>query len=594
MKKRINILSIVLCIVIAALAFVGCSPAGAPDHSVTNPQYAVSVESLESVLDDFINTVGDDRTSFTQAEENAAIYLQARLTEYGYTDAALQTFDTTENNTEVTGHNVVAYYRTSNRTADTKNVIIGAYFDNRYKAAYKGAAVYKSQGALANGTGVATLLAIAEYFQTEKPQYDFDVTIAFFGGSFVTDVGAREFYKSGMTHAERANTVLMVELQRLGVDHVYAYSDARQTKREPFFDGVAAKYGLDVYKITQKTPLITDATAYEGIPYYQWAHSGVFGLFFDSGIPTLNLIGANWETINMTDAESSKHPNIAYTDRDNLETLKRLHPQYAQKMATAATLVIGSLNSADFLNVMNYDRAHFPNTDVLTKNWIWHLVVLGIVIIFVAAFMAINAHLGKKYPIVATASAPRRMKMAVFGMDYEDKNSSDIFIDIKGATPLDDIFPGVPNNDKSARADNPFDEIFPMLFDEPFEEHTGNPVNDVAEQKPFDEKSDLANTEQREVAQFDAKQSDGEQAETDENTVEAPTEQSEVKADSAQQSAAPQAKTQQKSVKPAAKSGTTKRRTVSAGKSVGAKSGRSGKAASGDKHSDDGNAQDGE
>ena len=97
----------------------------------------------------------------------------------------------------------------------------------------------------------------------------------------------------------------------------------------------------------------------------------------------------------MTDAESSKHPNIAYTDRDNLETLKRLHPQYAQKMATAATLVIGSLNSADFLNVMNYDRAHFPNTDVLTKNWIWHLVVLGIVIIFVAAFMAISAHLGK-------------------------------------------------------------------------------------------------------------------------------------------------------------------------------------------------------
>lgn len=65
MKKRINILSIVLCIVIAALVFVGCSSAGAPDHSVTNPQYAVSVESLESVLDDFINTVGDDRTSFT-------------------------------------------------------------------------------------------------------------------------------------------------------------------------------------------------------------------------------------------------------------------------------------------------------------------------------------------------------------------------------------------------------------------------------------------------------------------------------------------------------------------------------------------------
>ena len=83
MKKRINILSIVLCIVIAALVFVGCSPAGAPDHSVTNPQYAVSVESLENVLDVFLNTVGYDRTRFTEAEENEVIYLLARLTEYG-------------------------------------------------------------------------------------------------------------------------------------------------------------------------------------------------------------------------------------------------------------------------------------------------------------------------------------------------------------------------------------------------------------------------------------------------------------------------------------------------------------------------------
>lgn len=603
MKKRVSIISIMLCLVAVVFALVGCSPAGAPDHSVSDPQYAVSVADPEKELDDFISIVGDDRTSFTQAEENAAIYLQSRLTEYGYTDVVLQDFTATEKNEDVNSRNVVARYLAENRTADTKNVIIGAYYDNRYKAPYKSAAVYKSQGALANGTGVATLLAVAKYFQTQKPALDFDVTIVFFGGSFVSDVGAREFYKK-MTHAERMNTVLMVEMQRLGVDHVYAYSDARKTKRESFFDAIAVERGLDVYKVTQKSPLVTDATAYEGIPYYQWAHSGVFGVFFDAGIPTLNLIGANWETINLTDTESSEHDNIAYTDKDNLDTLKRLHPQYAQKMATAATLVIGAIEDESFLSVMNYDRTNFPNTDVLTMSWIWYLVVLGVVIIFAAVMLAVSSHLAKKYPI--TAPAPKRMKMAVFGMDYEDKDSSDIFIDIKSASPQDDIFPGIPNNDGPARSTgDPFDDIFPSLFGmpyakperkrqddpvEPTEIHDVEVIPDDADMaKDVPDAGSVKKPDGSEVADGSEKTDAANDGDVTENTEVAQRSSGDAANDV---KTASDVKTDERPAKKRSTNGTTKRRTVSAGKSNGAQATKRG-ASSDNKQSDD-NAPDGE
>ena len=458
MKKFIRSISILLCLALSVFALAACSAPGAPDHSVKDPNYAISTERLETELAAFLNG-RKDRTSFSQAEHAAALYLQERLIEFGYGDAKLQDFFATENDvTKLNSQNVVACYNAVDRDADTKNVILGAYYDNRYSKAYNNAKEYKSEGALANGTGVAALLAIAEYLKEVKPALEYDVTIVFFGGSFLTDVGAQAFYKDGMTHAERKNTVLMVELQRIGCDHVYAFSDARETKRETFFDKIAAANKLDVYKPTQKAPLITNGTVYEGIPYFQWAHSGVFGAFFKAGIPTLNLIGANWETVNMTDRESSEYDNMSYTDKDDLATLKRRYPDYSKKMATAATLVIRSLESAEFLSVMKYDRANFPNTDVLTKSWIWYLVVLGFIALCAGALTLVCSKLTKKYPIERVQ--PKRVKMAVFGMEYEDADSSDIFIDVKDAPTVDDIFPGIPNNDERGPRD-PFDDIFP-------------------------------------------------------------------------------------------------------------------------------------
>ncbi|MCH5165690.1 MAG: M28 family peptidase [Clostridiales bacterium] len=569
MKKFIKIISICLLLVMAMVMFSACSDAGAPEHKV-DPKYAIEASELAKELDDFIANA-KDRTSYTKAEGNAALYLQARLVDYGYSDAELQDFTTTENEIEdLQSQNVVARYSSKAGEGQRKNVVLGAYYDNRYGTAYNGAVTVKSEGALANGTGVATLLGVAKYLQSHKPQLDFDVIIVFFGASYVADTGAREFYKNGMSHEDRVNTVLMVEFQRLGGDHLYAFSDARETKREPFFDGVAKDNGLNVYKPTQKSPLITNAFIYDGIPYYQWAQSGLFGVFFDANIPTLNLIGANWETICMKDIESSNNGNISLTENDNLATLKKTYPDYAAKMATAATLVIRSMEAEKFLSVMTYDRDNFPSTDILTKSWIWYIIVIGALAVAAIALIAISSHLAKKYPI--SAPKPTRMKMAVFGMDYEDKSSGDIFIDIKDVSSGDDIFPGIPNNEKSA---DPFDEIFPALFGGAFVDSERNNSNDKATEggDVFGEEHRANESEIDDGAERMKKESDGDKPETDGAAQEPQKEQS-----------AP------KNKKPPQKRKTTSAgKSVSAGKSNTTKKTNSGKsAAKADKPESDG------
>ena len=381
----------------------------------------------------------------------------------------------------------------------------------------------------------------------------------------------------------------MVELQRLGFEHVYAFSDERKSSREPFFDGVAADNKLDIYKPTQKSPIMTGMYALEGIPFYRWAHTGIFAPFFNSGIPTLNLVGADWETLDVTDND-----RVTITSADTYANMLKNYPKYAENTATAASFMVKALEADGFLAAMQYDRENFPDTDVLNKDWIWYLVVLCSVLIGVPATYLVNARLAKKYPIVAPQ--PKTVKMAVFGMDYEDKNSADIFVDVKRVSALDDIFPGIPNNDApSARGDS----LDPFGLD-------ALPASSGRASDPFDmnasDRSDTTQPQIKEQAQEPntqaPKENDSQEyisqeqeraadaalqiGEADDNSV-AQEERAEqpVPADDADKAESPDkpvAPKTPRTSKPSASrtatggskstSGTTKRKTVSAGKSV--------------------------
>ncbi len=450
MGKIKKLICIVLCLVASSFVLTACAATdGAPSHTVSTDNYVIPAEKLEEKLESFLDG-REDRTTYTDAELAAAEYLRDELYSYGYSDASVDGFTVIESEkVSYNGRNVTATYRSGER--DARNVIIGAYYDNNYSPSYNGkVAGTRSHGALSNGTGVATLLAVAEYLATEKPELAIDVSIVFFGAGATSDIGAVKYYES-LKPAELARTVMMIELSRIGADNLYAFSDARKTEREAFFDRIAADNGLAVYKPSQKSPIMTELYALQGVPFYQWAQSGMFPVFFNNGIPTLNLIGGNWETIDLTDRESASGGNVTMTARDTLAELKAAHPDYADNMAIASTLLIKSFTDAEFVDTAIYDKANFPDTDVLMMRWIWYLVVLGIIGIGYAAMTLVNKRLADKYPY-NPLPPPRNIKMAVFGMDYEDKNSDSIFVDIKSAAPEDDIFPGVPNN-----ADDPFD-----------------------------------------------------------------------------------------------------------------------------------------
>ncbi|MDE6201133.1 MAG: M28 family peptidase [Clostridiales bacterium] len=481
MKKRFAILSLILCVVVAAMCLVGCSDHGAPEHSTQNPTYTITPEQVETEYSKFMTEDRVDRTTFTDGEKAAAEYLVTRLKEMGYDDADMQEFTASEN--EITGlksQNVVAHIGSESDTA--KNVIIGAYYDNRNKAAYNGATPDGGEGAV-SATAVAGVLSVADYLANHKSALDSQlrVTIVFFGASYVSNDGAQAFLDN-MTDVEYRNTILMIEMQRLCGDHVYAFSDARETKREKFFDRVAADNGLNIYKSTSKTPLITGLSALDGIPYYQWAHIGTFSVFFNAGVPTLNLVCANWESSNLSDIESTKHDNLLYSENDTLRNVKTYNPDYAQKIATAASLTVSALFDKEFIDVMVYDLNNFPNTDTISAVWIWYLVVLLAVIVCAAIMVAVSAHLKKKYPIVI--QAPPQMKMAVFGMDYEDKSSADIFIDIRENGVDGNIFDGIENN--APKSTDPFDDIFPPSAPTDRGDNNGGDGNNNRGDDPFD------------------------------------------------------------------------------------------------------------
>lgn len=459
MKKFVKFVSIIVCAV-AMLALTACSAYGAPKYDTSDPQYAIAPSVLEQKLSLFMENCGVDRTSYSEKETAAAEFLAGEMSSYGLEAGVTEKFEVAvTDKVTVTTQHVLARYGSGGR----KNVMITTNYDNVYESPYTGKAGTKSHGALSNGTGVASILALAEYLGQNKPELDFDVTFVLFGGSTLDTKSSSKYLNTIMTEDERSNTVLMVEFQRIGVDHVYMFTDERATRRQELFDRVASENSLELYKTTAKSASMP-VEAVDGVPYYTWVMSGHSRIYLNHGIPVLNLVGANYETLDLTDTESADHGNIENTERDTLENLKKLYPDYADKMATASSLVLKSMLDPEFLSAVEYDKNNFPNTSALTKSWIWYLVVLGFIVLCYAAVTLVKMRLAKKYPIVAPQ--PKKIKMAVFGMDYEDKDADSIYIDLRQADSprREEIFPGIPDNDMPAPVQPQFP--VPPVFDD--------------------------------------------------------------------------------------------------------------------------------
>ena len=104
-------------------------------------------------------------------------------------------------NVDSPSRNVIADRRGT--TDDGRMVIIGAHYDT----------VADTEGASDNGSGVATVLTLAEYMAGRD--YPFDVRIILFGSEEIGLLGSNH-YVDNMSAEERANTIAMLNFDALG------------------------------------------------------------------------------------------------------------------------------------------------------------------------------------------------------------------------------------------------------------------------------------------------------------------------------------------------------------------------------------------
>ena len=435
MKKRL--FSIGLLLLFAALVpLVGCAPAtetrGAERAAAAAALF--TAEKMQSALAGFIGDGSEgndraDRTSFRDGERAAAKWLEQELLSYGYVaEAGYESSETPLQRPftyggEYNSQNVTAVYPSSAENAP--QILLTANYDNLHGTIgnLRGAG---GAGALQNGTGVAILLALAEALMTERPELPFDVRFVFFGASEVGLIGSEYYVSEQMTARERADTVLVVGVRRIGGDYTYLYTDEVDTMHGDLFLDTAKSASYAVKAQPRDIPYIP--TEYkEGLPYATWGMIGDQIRFMSRDVNIVSLYGGNLETLNLGDIDGT-NGTISYTADDTLAGLQAQYPAYGERMADAANLLYDAIRREDFLSVCRASAAEKYDYTWLTKPAVVTGIVLGILVLSGVGLIFLVRHFEKKYPIKPLV---RKLKIAVFGMEYEKPDEENIFVDVQ-------------------------------------------------------------------------------------------------------------------------------------------------------------------
>lgn len=444
MKKITNLLAL-FCMValIAALPFAfGCAfsennskaPLAARAENVFTP------EEMSEQLAIFM-TDRTDRTPFSEGEKAAAEYLAERMGSLDGFETELEevvyTPYSNDDSVSYKSQNVVSVRRCGKPNA--KAVVIGANYDNQYSSfslpsasRYSGPQVLleatRSSGAYVNGTGTAALLALSEKIAETQTALDFDLYVVYFGCGELGNYGARKFVESYLTASRYERTLIMINLQRLGGDNLYVYGDEVPTDHTDYIFGKAEESGVELKSVPDTLPRMP-AEYIDGLPFTHMGMLGASAEFASKGIPYANVFGGTFDTFSLGLDETAGEKNVAYTENDNVEYLNAHMPSYASKMADAANLVYSCLTSADFVSSVENTKATARDYSIYTKIWIPSVIAVGVILLAALALIPIARHFEKKYP--PRPPAVRKLKVAVFGMDYEDTSSGDIFVDLR-------------------------------------------------------------------------------------------------------------------------------------------------------------------
>ena len=179
------------------------------------------IESLTSI---------GPRVAGSQAEGQAAAYISIALGALGYQPQIRPFVATSWSHRQITSANVVAV----KPGASPRQIVVGAHYDS----------VSKGLGADDNASGVAVMLEVAELLADEFTPYT--VCFVAFGAEEVGFLGSAAFV-AGMSEEERANTLLMVNLDSVVAGNFqYVYSEEGSSAARDWVLTWASAHGRDL------------------------------------------------------------------------------------------------------------------------------------------------------------------------------------------------------------------------------------------------------------------------------------------------------------------------------------------------------------
>ena len=454
MKKRVGIL---LCVALLFLSLAGCN-GRVTGVGKEKAAYAISgaEDKIDANLQYFLGITNDaeygdmgNRTPTSEAELHAANKLYHHFTgeevdpdfipdnplderwvtvrSYDYLEVKKQEFSVSIADSKRTSQNIeIRYTGNTAHEKHDKQVIIGTGYDASYGSVTESYLWQKSTGALENGTGVAALMTLIDWCEDTRPQFDFDLVFVFFGCSAYNGFGAEQYVEK-MSGAARLNTLLMVNLHRFGGDRTYLYADEVETAHERFLRSVADDKGLSVYTLPENMPLI-DGIYREDIYYAHYGMLGNHAAFLDAGIPSAYLFDGYYGGFNLSDLERKGQKNLGGTVDDTYPALIKASPAYKTHAADALSLLINAFTTEGFAAAATTARESTKDFTFWANPFWANMIVIFAVVALSILLIVLVKHFEKKYPYKPTV---RKLKVAVFGMDYEEKSDADIFIDIK-------------------------------------------------------------------------------------------------------------------------------------------------------------------
>lgn len=435
MRKTAKILALPLLLIITVLFFTAC---GAVDYSSVAGEDSgllYSASDMKSLLKEFLQD-NADRTSLVKerkpeegdGERKAAEWIADKLEQMtGVRGSVESTGDRRIGQDVFSSQNVV--YSVKAPSSSGKRIVIGAHYDNLYAdvLSASGRGYYtlgtNAEGAVGNGAAVATMLEMCRYIGQNADRLTADVDFVFYGMGCV-DYGGAEAYRESLGESGRANTILAVTLDGLGGDELWMYFDETETAHGEFLMNIASTRGYGEYV---SEPPVMQADPAESVtdklPYTPYALLNESSVYFGSNNICTVTSGSDF-TFMLGSEKWYGSSDAEYTSADTLSTLESHNPGYAEQMCIAADALTCALMHPAFAEACT--RGNTSSYAWLTSQvaaYVGGAVLAAGLLVFT---ILMTRHLKKKY---TDHGERRNVKVAVFGMDYEDPKEGDVFVD---------------------------------------------------------------------------------------------------------------------------------------------------------------------